>query len=73
MIVLLIVRQLYIGPYSMGCYPCTIKRETFFYQPKQGYPHDCCIALILQKEILRNTLCPDISMHVLAHIVCLDL
>ena len=24
----------------MGGYPCTIKRETNFYQQKQGYPHD---------------------------------
>ena len=24
----------------MGCYPCTIKWETNFYQQKQGYPHD---------------------------------
>ena len=24
----------------MGCYPCTIKRETNFYQQKQGCPHD---------------------------------
>ena len=24
----------------MGCYPCTIKRKTNFYQQKQGYPHD---------------------------------
>ena len=22
----------------MGCYSCTIQKETNFYQPKQGYP-----------------------------------
>ena len=26
--------------YYYGCYPCTIKRETNFFQQKQGYPHD---------------------------------
>ena len=24
----------------MGCYSCTIRRETSFYQQKQGYPND---------------------------------
>ena len=24
----------------MGGYPCTFKRETNFYQQKQGHPHD---------------------------------
>ena len=49
----------------MGCYPCTIKRETNFYQQKQGYPHDYRITLILQTKILKkktekHTLHPNI-------------
>ena len=38
----------------MGCCPCTIKRETNFYQKKQGYPHDYRTTLILQTEILKK-------------------
>ena len=38
-------------------YPCTIKRETNFYQQKQGYPHDYRITLILQTQIIENILC----------------
>ena len=49
-------QQLYIGPdFIMGCYPCTIKRETNFYQPKQGYPHNCRTTLILQTKIQKNS------------------
>ena len=45
----------------MGCYPCTIKRETNFYQQKQGYPHDCRTTLILQtKKTKKHTLHPSI-------------
>ena len=55
-------QQLYIGPdIIMGCYPCTIKRETNFYQPKQGYPHNCRTTLILQTKIQKKQLCPEIS------------
>ena len=54
-------RQLHIGPdIIMGCYPCTIKRETNFYQQKQGYPHDYRTTLILQTKIRKNTLHPSI-------------
>ena len=50
--------QFYIGPdILMGCYPCSIKRETNFCQQKQGYPHDCRTTLILQTKIRKNTLC----------------
>ena len=41
----------------MGCYSCTIKRETHFYRQKQGYPHDYRTTLILQTKIRKNTLC----------------
>ena len=40
------------------CYPCTIKRETNFFQPKQGYPNGCRTTLILQTEIITNILLP---------------
>ena len=54
--------QLYIGPdIIMGCYPCTIKRETNFYQQKQGYSHDYRTTLILQTKIRKkHTLHPSI-------------
>ena len=41
----------------MGCYPCKIKRETNFYQQKQGYPHNYRTTLILQSKNKKNTLC----------------
>ena len=45
----------------MGCYHCTIKKETNFYQPKQGYPYDCRTTLILQTNSLKHTQPRDIS------------
>ena len=44
----------------MGCYPCTIKRETNLYRQKQGYPYDYRTTLILQTKVPKNTLHPSI-------------
>ena len=38
-----------------GMLSCTIKRETNFYQQKQGYPHDYRTTLLLQTKIRKKT------------------
>ena len=42
----------------MWGYPCTIKRETNFYQQKQGYPHDHID--FTDKNTKKHTLHPSI-------------